>query len=107
LFSPQYTGEEKVARYANFKGSLEVIDDQNTSEKVNKGTAVFVLNRLAVLSTREFHDEYLGTVAPKKASRELFKVAEVPRFHGTATSVDWTSTLTTKVKDQGGCGSCW
>ena len=83
------------------------MDVLNSSEKVNNGTAIFGINAITDLSPEEFRVQFLGSIPPTKAQRRLIKVAEVPRFHGTATSVDWTSTLTTPIKDQGGCGSCW
>ena len=104
----QYTTvAERNERYNNFKESLVELDVLNASKNMDKDTAVFGISVFADLSPAEFQAEYLGAVLPKNATRRLAKVADVPAYQGTATSVDWTSKLTTPIKDQGGCGACW
>ena len=51
--------------------------------------------------------KYLGSIEPRESNRLLSNVVEVDAFRGESTSVDWTGILTTPIKDQGGCGSCW
>ena len=106
--SSQYTTiEERNERYSNFKASMAELDMLNSSKNMDKGaTAVFGISVFSDLSRAEFKAEYLGAVVPKKSSRQLAKVADVPAYQGTETSVDWTS-RTTPIKDQGGCGACW
>ena len=83
------------------------LDVLNASKVMDKGTAVFGIAVFADLSAAEFKAQYLGVVPPSKVSGEMIKAGYVPAYQGTATSVDWTATLTTPIKNQGGCGSCW
>ena len=83
------------------------VDSLNAAEKADDGTAVFGITKLADLSPEEFHQKYLGSVPPNANERMLTEEAEVQAYEGTATSVDWTATMTTPIKDQGGCGACW
>ena len=107
LSSKYATIEERKERYQHFKESLVEVDFLNAAEKADKGTAVFGINALADISHEEYHSRYLGTVLPAESERKLIEVADVKAYQGTATSVDWTGILTTPIKDQGGCGSCW
>lgn len=85
---------------------LDVLNAIEISEKTSS-KAVFGITEVADLSTAEFETQYLGSVLPRTSKRQLTKVADVPTYQGTETSVDWTATLTTPIKDQGGCGACW
>ena len=86
--------------------SLEIIDKLNSAEKDRNGTAVFGINAMADLSRIEFENEFLGN-APEKSPMTLTEIAEVKIYEGDVSSVDWTGVLTTPVKNQGTCGSCW
>ena len=83
------------------------MDILNAAEKADKGTAVFGITPFADLSYEEFRRGYLGTVPPDESERRLTEEADVQEFNGTATSVDWTGILSTPIKNQGNCGSCW
>ena len=107
LPSKYATTEERDERYEHFKESLVEVDILNAAEKADKGTAVFGITILADLSPEEYHSQYLGTLPPNESERALIEVADVKSYQGTVTSVDWTGKLTTPIKDQGGCGSCW
>ena len=64
---------------------------------------------MADLSTDEFQSRYLGAVADEEFESNglLADVAEVEPYLGASTSVDWTGILTTPVRNQGSCGTCW
>ena len=96
---------ERIERHQQFEEFLAELNVLNTSEKVNNSTAVFG-NVHADLSPEEFRMQYLGAMLPEISERRLTILTDVPAYKGTAASVDWTSTLTTPIKDQGGCGSC-
>ena len=74
---------------------------------MDKGTAVFGITVFADLSPAEFRAQYLGAVPPKESYSDNATVADVQAYQGTETSVDWTATLTTPIKNQGQCGACW
>ena len=62
--------------------------------------AVFGITEVADLSPVEFETQFLGAKIPRTSKRQLLaKFADVPVYQGTATSVDWTATLTTPIKD--------
>ena len=109
--SSQYASvAERSQRYGNFKLFMAKLDVLNAIEISDKTSskAVFGITEMADLSPAEFETQYLGAVLPRTSTRQLLsKVADVPTYQGTETSVDWRSTLTTPIKDQGGCGSCW
>lgn len=98
------TMEEESSRYVNFVKNLQLVDERNAAEKKAGGSATHGITRFADLSQEEFAARYLTYTADKKTERTLASVAP---YTGTEELVDWSGVLTTPVKDQGYCGSCW
>jgi len=94
---------EERERFAVFVENLRLIDERNAAET---GTAVHGITKFADLSPDEFKMGYLNYVAPAAPNRTMDdSIAALPA--GVDALVDWTGKLTTPVKDQGYCGSCW
>ena len=83
------------------------MDILNAAEKADEGTAVFGITPFADLSHEEFRGRYVGTFQPDESERRLTEEADVQGFNGTATSVNWAGKLSTPIRSQGDCGSCW
>jgi len=98
------TMEERMSRFAIFKENLKTIVARNRAERAAGGSAQHGITRFADLTEGEFSAKYFGYQASANANAT---VATVPAYTGSETLVDWTGTLTTPVKDQGYCGSCW
>jgi hypothetical protein len=94
---------EETTRFGHFQNSLSDIDERNIKEQESGGSAVHGVTPFSDLSSTEFSTKYLGFKATDSKKKSSEKVSEEP-YMG---SVDWTGTLTTPVKDQGYCGSCW
>ena len=101
------TTKDKIVRFNLFQKNLKKIDELNAAEKAGNGTAVFGINEMSDLSAAEFQSRYLGTNPPDELDTLLADVAEVEPYLGASTSADWRGTLTTPVKNQESCGSCW
>merc|ERR1719342_637374 len=98
--------DEEVARYEIFRYNFEAVRKQN---KMMKSYTVGI-NQFSDLTHQEFKDQYLGYNNPskvhslnKKSSEDIsFSIKDLPE------SVDWREKgAISKVKNQGGCGSCW
>ena len=68
---------------------------------------MFGISMMADLSPEEIKSRFLGMIVPDESERLLTRVVEVAAFEGESTSVYWSGKLTTPVKYQGGCGTCW
>lgn len=106
-FNKHYaTSDEAQNRFQNFVHNLKVADERNQAERKNNGTAVHGINRFMDLTQQEFKDNYLGSKpVPNEEDKSGLKTVRtsVAAASGSSTSVDWTGTLTTPVKDQVHC----
>jgi hypothetical protein len=95
------TMEEEFTRFNNFVMNLRIADKRNQED-----TAVHGITKFFDLSQQEFRDRYLRADPSKKVGgAPVLEVSEPPRAD--LGLVDWEGKLTTPVKDQGYCGSCW
>jgi len=105
-YSKKYaTMEEESFRFQVFVDNLRIADDRNLLERLHGGSAQHGITRFSDVSQAEFESKYLKSDITKKSTNA--QVGEVPPYQGVASLVDWTGKLTTPVKDQGYCGSCW
>jgi C1A family cysteine protease len=99
------TMDEEAARYNIFVDNLRIIDDRNTMEINAGGSAQHGITKFSDWTQAEFEAKMLNSdVSMRSANREY---VEVPPYEGVQTLVDWSGRLTTPVKNQGYCGSCW
>lgn len=97
---------EEAERFQHFQNFLSDIDERNEMERASGGTAVHGVTSFSDLTSGEFRSQYLGFLPSDNTKNDSEKVTLEP-YTGSSTGVDWTDTLTTPVKDQGYCGSCW
>lgn len=100
------TPKVRDLRFKQFKETLKSVDKLNSAQKADNGTAVFGINIMSDLSPEEFHLDYLGVIQPERPARLLKNTAPMQPYRG-VTAVDWRGILTTPIKNQGSCSSCW
>lgn len=95
---------------------MKLVDERNEAEVANNGFAIHDVTKFADLSQAEFKARYTNYIPPTAASKMKAagkegtvkkEVHHVKKYTGSNTTVDWSVTLTTGVRDQGYCGSCW
>jgi len=84
---------------------LKVADQRNAEEKKTGGSAIHGITKFSDMSQVEFETNFLTSdPTMKSANRKKMGKLPPPKVGGL---VDWTGKLTSDVKDQGYCGSCW
>lgn len=99
------TMDIETHRFANFVEHLRMSDVRNAAEQKAGGNAVHGITQFSDLSQAEFESRFLTADVSKKSVAAT--VETVTRPVEVASLVDWSGKLTTPVKDQGYCGSCW
>eukprot|EP01036_Dinobryon_divergens_P022598 gene22598-30866_t len=102
------TTEIENRKFSIFLENLKTVDLRNELEQKNGGSAVHGITKFSDLSQDEFAAHYLTADEKLKsaaADREYVTIDRQPDM--SSGLVDWSGKLTTPVKDQGYCGSCW
>ena len=95
-----------MSRFSHFLVNLKIADQRNIQEHLAGGTAVHGISRFSDMSQEEFSLRFLRADATMKSNDSKKQVISTPPKADMGL-VDWTGKLTTPVKDQGYCGSCW
>jgi len=99
------TMEEENQRFGHFLENLKVADLRNLKEKKAGGSASHGVTKFSDLSQAEFESRFL--LADKSKKEKNPTVMGDVAAPSSTTEMDWSGVLTTPVKDQGYCGSCW
>jgi hypothetical protein len=99
------TAEEEHLRREIFVANLALADERNVREQNVGGTAVHGITKFMDLSPEEFAGEFLSA----KKNGTPSNASKAPRLPTPTSTIskDWTGILTTPVKNQMYCGSCW
>jgi len=100
--SKSYSAAEEPMRFQAFLDNLKLIDERNSAEN---GSALHGITKFADMTPQEFSSKMLNSRPNPNRANMKRKVMGAPNT--SAGLVDWSDKLTTPVKDQGYCGSCW
>jgi len=93
----------EARRFNIFLENLKIADQRNAEEN---GSAIHGITKFSDLTQAEFESSFLTSDPAMKG-----EAATVDSSNNTPDTtmglVDWSGKLTTPVKDQGYCGSCW
>jgi len=107
-FAREYVSqEEQDSKYENFKLFLAKIDERNGAEVKAGGSAKHGITIFSDITETEFKENYLGYKEQSADAKKLKQKKAIEKYTGEKSTVDWSEILTTSVKDQGYCGSCW
>ena len=102
-FNKTYAAHEEPRRFKVFTHNLALIEERNAAE--GKDGATHGWTKFIDLTPEEFSARYLRSHSGPKKDIEFVPLPELAV--GETATKDWTGVLTTPVKDQAQCGSCW
>ena len=125
-YSKGYDPSQYGELFKTFKYNLDKIDTRNAAESARGGSARHGITKFTG-STDEELSKIRGAKKPddkssssdSSSSSDTASIAKTmnkrgyatpvsaSKYSGTATSVDWSGTYTTAIRDQGYCGGCW
>jgi len=96
---------EEARRREIFVSNLKLIDERNARER---GSATHGITKFADMSPSEFKESFLNLQWEKGPLDPSVPKADVKPLSPDEVAVaNWAGNLTTPIKDQGVCGSCW